>query len=165
MKEPSRKELFSIAYVKALGAPLGFNPGAFEIDDDSVDIIFTSKEFPNAKVRNPLIKLQLKCTAKTPKKGILDFSLKKKNYDDLRGTNVSNPTYLVVVTVPDQVVDWVQIAPNDIVLRYQAYWYSLANAGPTSNKSSVKLAIPCSQRFDLASFQDLMNLASQGLTK
>lgn len=60
MFKTSKQEQFSIAYIRALAAPLGFNPGKFEVDNDSVDISFAAQYGINSKIRTPEINIQLK---------------------------------------------------------------------------------------------------------
>jgi hypothetical protein len=58
MYKTSKQEQFSIAYARAIAAPLGFNPGKFDVDDDSVDISFTAQYDIKAKIRSPEINIR-----------------------------------------------------------------------------------------------------------
>lgn len=160
-----KQEQFSIAYVKAIAAPLGFNPGKFEVDNDSVDILFAAKYEPTNKIRNPQINLQLKCTKKLPSDdGFLHYPLPLKNYEDLIGLNQANPSYLVVVCIPENEDDWIDVKDEELLLRYKAFWYSLKNLPPVDNDESVTVRIPISNRFTKKSFKILMDNASNGIT-
>jgi len=165
MHENIKKEEFSRAYVCALAAPLGFNRVNFGVDDDSADIGFKAKYGVNFIVRNPQIDFQLKCTEITFKDdGYLHFPLKIKNYDDLRGTNQAHPKYLVVLCVPEDEKDWVEVKPEELILRYSAYWFSLKNEPSINNKNSVTIRIPKQQKFDKDTFKMLMDEASKGIS-
>jgi hypothetical protein len=164
MYKTSKQEEFSIAYIRALAAPLGFNPGKFEIDDDSVDIIFTAKYDNNSVIRSPKLDLQLKCTqTKFSKDNFLHYDLSVKNYDDLHGSNVANPRYLVVVCIPPNENDWVIVKDEELILRYSAYWFSLRYAPDTKNSNSVTVKIPKDQKLNKVSFKMLMDKASKGI--
>jgi len=159
-----KQEQFSIAYVKAIAAPLGFNPGKFEVDNDSVDILFSAKYAQTQTIRNPQINLQLKCTKKAASEdGYLHYPLPVKNYEDLIGTNQANPSYLVVVCIPENEEDWIEIKEEELSMRYKAFWYSLKGLQTVNNKESVAIRIPISNRFTKDSFKNLMDSASNGI--
>jgi hypothetical protein len=164
MYKTQKKEQFSIAFIKAIAAPLGFNPARFEIDDDSVDIVFTSKGYIGKKKRNPQINIQMKCTKMLQSgDGYLHYNLPLKNYDDLRGYDQANPSYLVVVCVPDNEDEWVTCNSNDITLKYSGYWISLRDFPETKNDSTVNIKIPITQKLNKESLQFLMDKASEGI--
>lgn len=157
-----KKELFSIAFLKAISATLGFNHSEPKVDNDSVDIELSAKGY-NAKIRNPKIELQLKCTTLKPKNGNLHFELPIKNYDDLRGENVVCPRYLVVVTVPESEEDWIEVNHNNLILSYSAYWISLKDAVQKNNSSKVTVQIPISNQLNKVSLKYLMDKSSEGV--
>lgn len=160
-----RKELFSIAYIKAIGSQLGYNPGEFKIDNDSVDILFSTKGYKGTKLRNPQLNFQLKCTQSSfSKNGILHFSLPKNNYDDLRADNNANPSYLIVLVVPGDDTQWIDYRTAEIALKYRSYWLSLKNYPPSNNKNKVKVKIPINNLFNDKVFKNLMDAASNGIT-
>jgi hypothetical protein len=160
----SKKEQFSIAYIRALAAPLGFNPGKFDVDDDSVDISFTAQYGINSKIRSPEINMQLKCTQLMfSKDNFLHYPLPIKNYNDLRGSNLSNPRYLVVLCIPPNEEDWLKVNESEMILRYLAYWFSLRYEPETKNAESVTIKIPKIQLLNKESFKMLMDKASNGI--
>jgi hypothetical protein len=164
MHKTNKQEEFNRAYVYALAAPLGFNKGNFNVDDDSVDIIFKAKYGRTSKLRCPHIGFQLKCTKLTfNKDGYLHFPLKIKNYNDLRETNQPFPIYLAVLCVPEDEKDWVEVKPEELILRYSAYWISLKNKPSVKNKKDVTIKISKQQKFDKDSFRMLMDKASEGI--
>jgi hypothetical protein len=164
MYETHKQEEFSRAYICALAAPLGFNEGNYRVDDDSVDVEYKAKYDITSKIRNPHINFQLKCTKITFKDdGFLHFPLKIKNYNDLRGTNQAFPIYLVVLCVPENEEDWVEVKQEELLLRYSAYWVSLKDAPQVKNKKSVTLKISKKQKFDKDIFKLLMDKTSEGM--
>jgi hypothetical protein len=159
-----KKEQFSIAYIKALAAPLGFNPGRFDVDNDSVDISFTAQYDISSKIRSPEINIQLKCTQLTfSKDNLLHYPLPIKNYNDLRGSNLSNPRYLVVLCIPSNENDWLSVNESEMILRYSAYWFSLRSAPETKNTETVTIEIPKNQLLNRETFKMLMDKASEGI--
>ena len=81
MDVSKRKELFSVAYLTALAAQVGFNHQVPTVDDDSIDISLLGKGYTGL-VRSPQIDIQLKCTSKYEiEDDGLKFDLKLKNYN------------------------------------------------------------------------------------
>jgi hypothetical protein len=164
MFKTAKQEEFSIAYIRALAAPLGFNPGNAEIDDDSIDITFTAKYDNSSLIKSPKLDLQLKCTQmEFSADNFLHFSLSIKNYEDLRGSNVANPRYLVVLCVPQNDNEWVSVIKNGLILRYSAYWFSLRYAPVITNSKNITIKIPKNQKLNKSSFKMLMDSASKGV--
>lgn len=162
-----KKEQFSVAYICALAAQLGFNHSQPEVDDESVDIEFIgnySRQDPNIKSWNPHLEVQLKCTKNGPQAdNFLHFPLPKKNYDDLRDARRSSPAYLIVLHVPDNENDWIIENTDDITLKYNAYWYSLKNQPAVDNTTTVTVKIPKTNRLTKDSFKNLMDNSSLGI--
>lgn len=162
MDPDKQKEQFNIAYMYALGAHAGLNPGSLIVDDDSIDMLFQGKGY-QAKVRNPQIQLQLKCTSSANvSNGMLRYPLKKKNYDDLRGDDVVVPRYLAVLVVPKNTDDWLIHNDEFMSLYKTCYWYSLRSLPESTNTTSVTVSIPIEQRLTTESLLELMAAASQG---
>lgn len=158
-----RKEQFSIAYVNAIAAKIGLSNAGWSVDDDSVDLSLKGKGY-EAKVRNPQVDLQLKCTSQKDiiKNGKLHFPLKLKNYDDLRGGDVMCPRYLVVLVVPENIDHWIESKDDSLILFHCCYWASIREHPETNNKTSVTIEIPLTQKLNCESLKNLMNLASRG---
>ena len=163
MEKNNQKEQFNIAYVNALAAQAGINPAQTHIDDDSIDIFYTGKRY-TGKVRNPQIHLQLKCTSQDLVKGsVIKFRLCRKNYDDLRDTNLLCPRYLVVLIVPKDCAAWVTHGESFMQLSHSCYWVSIKNF-PETTKESVTIDVPLEQKLTAAELNKLMKLASDGLS-
>lgn len=164
MDPDKQKEQFSIAYMYALGAHAGLNPGNFIVDDDSIDMMFQGKGY-KAKIRNPQIQLQLKCTSAVHMSdGVLKYTLKKKNYDDLRGEDVVVPRYLAVLVVPGDSNAWLVHRDEHMSLHKTCYWYSLRMLPESANVTSVTISIPLEQRLTTTSLLQLMDAASKAET-
>ena len=165
MYKTAKKEQFSVAYMKALAAPLGYNPDSYDVDDDSVDIFFKAKGYEGKRIRNPQLHFQLKCTHRTfNENGILKFPLPIKNYIDLRGDDVVSPTYLIVLNVPINESDWLTCNEEDLILRHSAYWISLKDNPEVNNTTSITIDITKEHKFDSMIFKMLMDKASEGIS-
>lgn len=157
-----QKELFSVAYLTALAAQVGLNHQVPVVDDDSIDISLMGKGY-SGTVRSPQIDIQLKCTSQEVIDGdTLRFDLKLKNYNDLRGDDVGNSRYLMVLVVPNAPEEWASIEDNCLTLKNSFYWTSLRFEPETENKSQVRVEIPLVQKVTSKTLLCLMKKASQG---
>ncbi|MCG8671027.1 MAG: DUF4365 domain-containing protein [Pseudomonadales bacterium] len=157
-----RKELFSIAYLTAMAAQAGLNHQFPAVDDDSIDISLMGKGYTGT-IRSPQIDIQLKCTSQDIIEGDkLKFDLKLKNYNDLRGENVGNTRYLMVLIVPEDPSEWAEIGKDNLTLQNSFYWSSLRFSPETSNASKIRVEIPTSQRVNTDTLLSFMDMASKG---
>ena len=120
-----RKEQFSRAYVHAIATVAGFTLYEPKVDDESVDLGIAGRIASDIP-RPPRLELQLKCTSdKIIKDKDIIFSLKRKNYDDLRLDDLIVPRLLVVLLVPRKDDDWLKHSETETTIRHCAYWASL----------------------------------------
>jgi hypothetical protein len=157
-----QKEQFNVAYICAMAAQAGLNPSNLQVDDDSIDIQLSGKGYPGP-FRNPMVQLQLKCTSQDVISGeFIKFVLSRKNYDDLRGADLICPRYLVVLLVPEENSSWIEHHDAFMSLHNTCYWISLKDHPKTTNRTSVTVDIPLSQRLTTASLSQFLTLASKG---
>lgn len=156
----AHKEQFSLAYVRAVAAASGHAVYTPSVDNDSVDIGIASRRAGHTC--SPRLELQVKCTAGPPAVRHIGFELKKKNYDDLRHTNLLVPRILVVVVVPENVHDWVEYNEEGLVLRRCGYWVSLLGHPAAISTTSVTIRIPRLQLFHPPTLHDLINMIAEG---
>lgn len=90
----------------------------------------------------------------------IKFPLSRKNYDDLRGTDVICPRYLAVLLVPEQLAHWVHHHPEHMEMHNACYYLSLRDFPSTTNATTVTVEIPLTQRLTTDSLMHLMTLAS-----
>ncbi len=160
MDENQKKELFSKAFVKALAAQSGFRSAEPDVDDDSIDVIIRGRGYRSG-IRNPQIDVQLKCTANNDgDEDFLAFSLSLKNYNDLRGDNVLCPRYLFVLVVPENCQEWLVHQSTSSMIKHCCYWFSLRGMPAVTNRTSVTVKIPRSQRLTYESILYLMEMAN-----
>lgn len=83
------------------------------------------------------------------------FDLPTNNYDSLRTTNILVPRILIIVLVPEQVTDWVNVMENETLVKKCAYWLSLRGMLETKNKDTVRVKIPRSNLVTPNSLKEL----------
>lgn len=159
-----RKEQFNVAYIDAIAAKVGLKHLRADVDDDSVDVTLEGRNY-TGKLRNPQIQLQLKCTSRSVvsiSDNCIKFSLKKKNYDDLRADNVLSPRYLVVMIVPEDISNWVIHHEDCMALHHSCYWISIKNHPDSDNTSTITINVPLTQKLTSEKLALLMQAASNG---
>jgi hypothetical protein len=118
--------------------------------------------YGGGKILSPRLELQLKCTSR----GILDenyikYPLNLKNYNDLK-INALVPRILVVVLVPEKIIDWIKQTESELCLRHCAYWVSLRGMPDTENTTNVTIEVPRSNQFTPLSLQAIIQRISFG---
>jgi hypothetical protein len=132
------KEQFSFAAVHAIATAARVTLFEQKVDDDSIDVGFSSK----AKGK-PRLEAQLKCTERELLRADgLHYPLSRKNYDDLRVEDILVPRILIVVTVPPALPEWLTVSTARIVLNATAHYLNLVGSPETDNESSVTIVLP-----------------------
>ena len=153
MNLSQRKEQFSLAYIRAVAAAAGFNFSQPEVDDDSIDLTLLCR----GKAR-PRLDLQVKCTeAEELETDSFSFPLKRKNYDDLRSTDISQPRILVVVRIPTNIDEWMMFSDNTVCMKRCGYWVNIYGFPATVNTSTVNVNIARSNCFSSAALREMMD--------
>ena len=93
---------------------------------------------------------------------IISYPLKKKNYDDLILTDVLTPRILVLVTIPDDIELWLAVSKEKLLLQRSAYWISLAGLPSSPNDTTVTVAVPIAQPFNVEQLCTMMYRIDQG---
>jgi Domain of unknown function (DUF4365) len=158
MAVTDREEALSRAYVAAVAAGAGYITAIMDFDRDGVDI-----QIRAGGSMRPSLDIQLKATINLgePKGGAFRFPLKRRNYDLLLAETMV-PRILVVLDLPKNQDDWLQITPDSLILRRCAYWASPGGWSETGNKESVTILIQSQNRFDVDSLKALMEQARRG---
>jgi len=105
--------------------------------------------------------MQLKSTTNPAGESHIAFSLKRKNYDDLRVVDVIVPRILVVVIMPAEVDAWLEQSNEALLLRCVGYWRSLRGE-PERDQQNITVHIPRSQLFTAESLEDMMSRIAEG---
>jgi hypothetical protein len=133
-----------------------------EVDNDSVDWGIAAGGEAQTP-RRPRLELQLKCTAQAPvATDAFPFELKIKNYNELRVGKLFVPRILVVVTVPAETEQWLELSGKQLILRHSACWLSLCGAPETENESTITIQIARSQYFTPEALRAMMQRMNDG---
>lgn len=157
-----QKEQFSHAYVQAIAAVAGFAWSKPNVDNDSIDLCLSQKG-GNGIIRSPRLDLQLKCAARAiPTEEEFGFSVKLKNHNDLRPTDLMVPRILVVVFVPDHPNEWLNWSEVELVLRRSAYWLNLYGLPDSTNQTGQTVQMKRQQTFTVESLRGIMERIGNG---
>ena len=143
LSDNQRKAEISHAFLAALAARDGYSmQRGPDPDVDSIDATIRS-----GVPRREAIDVQLKATA-TPdeKEDGLHFRLKRKNYNDLVSPRAV-PLLLVVLELPAEESEWVDLTPERLIIRKCGWWLSLSGQDPM-DAGSRTIVIPSSQRIE-----------------
>jgi hypothetical protein len=144
MDTNTKKEEFSYGYLKMIGAKSGLaieNHGR-SIDNQGIDIqIVYAGKIKN--VHTPRIDAQVKCTSQDiEREDYINFSLDIKTYEILRNKLVYVPIILIVVLVPENLDEWIDINDKRTISKKCAYWISLTGYPSSNNQKNLKVKIP-----------------------
>lgn len=154
------EDVLSEIYVSAIAARAGYTFSKPNLDRDSIDLTISA----GGHLR-PKLDLQLKGTINLDASAaMMPFSLKLKNYDDLR-ESTQVPRILVVVRLPKDSDQWLSVSADELVLRHSAYWLSLRDAPDAEVEHKKTVYIPAKNRFDIDGLKALMELSRTGIVK
>jgi hypothetical protein len=154
----AQKEQFSNAFLLSIAAVAGCSVSKPSVDNDSIDWTIS-----NRLAKRPKLDVQLKCTATDDSMGMtMAYPLPAKNYADLILTDLIAPRILVLVIVPKEIRDWIQLSDEELVLRRCGYWVSLAAKPEPLNATSVTVHVPRENRITVESLSGLMEKISRG---
>ncbi len=138
----------SYSYLHAVAGRAGMccKKGDSHDDDAGVDAEVSYRgDLGHRYKREQQINVQLKATKKHSgsKPGHLTYFLQGvKRYNDLRANESDIPRLLVVLFLPDQETNWLEVTVEELVLRNAAYWVSLKDAPATQNEYGATIYLP-----------------------
>lgn len=159
-----QEEELSFAYVAAVAAKAGYGVAKSNKDRDGTDMKIEGGSKNEGVGKDwPSIGIQLKATVNLgqARGGCFRFRLKQENYKKLRVETLI-PRLLVVLDLPKNAEQWLEITPDALILRRAAYWMSLRGFPNTSNKTSTTIKIPEENLFDVSGLCALMERARKG---
>ena len=153
-----QEEALSYTYVCAVATRAGYVTAVPDRDRDGVDL-----QIKAGGAMRPALDLQLKATInlREPKESFRSFSLKRRNYELLRG-RTQTPRLLVVLDLPRDEDQWMTITEDELVLRHRAYWLNLKGYEEASNLETVTVQIPEQNLFNVESLHGLMEKSRTG---
>lgn len=164
MNERKFEEDLSISYLRAIAAQ---SQVTFELrrdDENSMDAQL-SKMMTTEDGRKfyALFNVQLKATYSgySETDTTIKYSLKKKNYDDLRRP-ASNSIILCLLLLPKDCSEWVSQKPEELILKKGMYWISLNNYPDTTNTANVTIEIPKINMLSPSSLNNMLQTIANG---
>ncbi len=159
-----QKEALSQAYVRAVVAKAGFNFGKTEFDygiDGTIkDVINRNGRYVDSCFG---INFQLKSSCNvTFEDGRVVYDLESKNYNDLVAESSMLPNILILLALPENSDEWLEVTTEQLVMKKCAWWCSLEGQTPTTNQVTKRISIPDCQVFSPAALIDLMEKVKGG---
>lgn len=154
------EDVLSEVYVSAIAARAGYTFSKPNLDRDSVDLTISA-----GGRQRPKLDLQLKGTVNLDASvELMPFSLKLKNYNDLR-ESTQVPRILVVVRLPKDANQWLSVSADELILRHCAYWLSLRDAPEVDVEQAKTVYVPSNNRFDIEALSVLMDQSRTGIVR
>lgn len=138
----------SYAYLHAIAAKAGMSCKAGDRHDDGAGVdaeVRVKEDFGAASPLNSFtIDVQLKSTIQQPtlRNDRYSYPLELKNYNELRDTTCSPLKLLVVLFLPADHTQWLEISADKLIARRCAYWLGLHGAPESTNQTSQTVYIP-----------------------
>ncbi len=138
----------SYAYLHAVAAKAGMGCAWGTRHDDGVGVdaqLRIKHDFGIGAILSDFtIDVQLKSTIQSPtvQNGKMSFSLPLKNYNELRSTACSPLKLLIVLYLPSDHDQWLEISADKLISRRCAYWLALHDAPYSVNDTAQTVYIP-----------------------
>lgn len=159
-------EDLSRAYVQAVAAKAGVNLST-RVHDYGVDGTFHPIRIVNgrrAEAGFPL-DFQLKASKNwTMNEEHAVYDLEVKTYNDLilrKSTSGAIPCILILLCLPENPQEWLEISEEQLLLRRCCYWHYLTG-DLTENTETIRVRIPKAQRLTLESLLALLQRVKEG---
>lgn len=166
---PHKKELFSAAYATAVAALAGVSISRCIYHDYGIDLTFSPISIlPSGKRQctGHDYHFQLKCTIDyTLTDQFVIYDLDADAYNLLAYWNGPSPCYLLLMCLPLDNTNWLDLTEDFAKLHKCCYWEYIASGNPTQNKSSRRIKIPRHQIFTCEALLSLMNGRKSGWQK
>ena len=158
MSRPMQQEGFGDAFLLAVAGVAGCAVSLRRPDDDSIDWTLSCR-LP----RRPKLDIQMKTWTGDDGAGeAMRYPLKRKNYDDLILADTLVSRILVLVTLPNDLGEWMLLSAEQLVLRRCGYWVSLFDYPPSDNETSVTVSVPRTNLLTPEVLQGMMQRISDG---
>jgi hypothetical protein len=163
LTENDIKAELSYAYLHAIAARAGFGceVAGRHSDNAGVDAYVRVKErlASDSRHTNFPFEVQLKATSQAPavEAGKYSYWIQDVGrYDELRERSGPMPKLLVVLFLPANAAHWLEHSEDGLVSRRCAYWVSLWDAPPSTNKTGQTVYLP---KGNLLSVEGLRGIA------
>ena len=157
MTREHRQEALCRAYVLAVAAQAGLI-WSKPTEDYGIDLSLRSVALENNRWRDAgaQLDLQLKSTTRAiVTETEVVYDLEVDAYNDLRRVDRPCPRVLILLVMPTEEALWLNQTPEQLTLRYCAYWMSLRGQPLTTATRTIRIRIP---RANLVSVEALTQL-------
>jgi hypothetical protein len=158
----------SYAYLHAVASRAGFicectGRHSDEAGVDALIRVVGRRLHADSTLTRFVVDVQLKATSIQPvtRNGRYSYSLRLKNYNDLRATTAASPQLLVVLYLPEDASEWLSHSEESLVSRRCAYWVSLRAAPESGNETHQTVYIPCANLLSVDNLKALMTRFSR----
>ena len=162
------KEGLSRAYVQAVSAKAGVILSLKDRGHDyGIDGSFHEvSDFQGRKIENGnVLDFQLKATTRIDvQEDFISFQLEAKTINLLAsrvGRSGGTRAILIILSLPPQSEEWVQLNENELILKNCCYWSSISSLTP--NIYNAKHRIPRGQLFTPGVLSDMLRRVSSGV--
>jgi hypothetical protein len=149
------QERLSLAYLTAVAAQAGCQVQEVKVDRNGVDA--TIKAIAGAPMSMDVQMKSVTTNIRIDGGKALSFQLDTPTYNKLRRTDAQVPQLLVVLEMPKERQEWLEVTPP-LVLRHAAYWRSLRGL-PAVETASTAVHIPSTNLFDHKAIADILKQA------
>ncbi len=160
------KEGMSRAYALAVGYKAGMNCAVGFEFDYKVDGSYREVEvLPNNKMSDSgwAIDFQLKATKNiTVYEDYITYNLEVDTYNDLIKSDRGIPRILIVMKLPEDNHEWLQVSEDNTILRDCAWYISLVGLKVSENSKTKTIKIPRNQLLTPSKLIELMEEAKKG---
>lgn len=159
-----QEEALGQAYVRAVIAKAGYNFSKTEFDygiDGTIkDVVNRNGRYVDSCFG---INFQLKSSSNVSfKDGEVIYDLESKNYNDLVAESSMLPNILILLVLPSNSDEWLDVTADQLVIKKCAWWCSLEGREPTTNDATKRIFIPDCQIFSPTALIDLMRKVRGG---
>ncbi len=145
-RKSNYQEIYSEIFVRAIAAVCEFSISKMD-PDSGIDFTISAVDIK----RQPKIDIQVKSSSVyEDRNDYIKYALKGKNFNDLRISKeeIIAPRFLVLVTVPKEPENWINLSHDGTQINYCSYWYNLMGRKEEIKDTSTKtIEIPKKQIF------------------
>lgn len=135
--------------------------GDLDVDIERVD--YTVRQVARHRTYSSAqVDVQMKCTSQDVLQSDgVHWPLTRDHYDRLRDTETYNHKILVVLVVPENLLEWVRTEPGHMLAQGHAYWVCLEDAPPVTTQSKT-VVLPQSQVFNVEQLLGILQRVGNG---
>lgn len=160
------QEGLAISYVMAVANRAGVVCDVKPQFDYKVDGTFSGIiQFPNGDYCNNGFKIDFQLKSSTNveiKDSLVAYDLEMKNYRDLIRTDYGTPRILILLKLPKNEEEWLNLDQDRMILKNCAWWFSLRALENSENKETKRIFIPVENVFDVTAINNLMERVEGG---